>query len=123
LKAFTDDCKLKSQSIDFSAVGAYHHNGVAEQAIRTITTCARAMLIHAIIHNPQEVQLDLWPFAVKYAVHLWNKMPKEDGGLSPEEIFYSVISDHQSLRDAKVMHWSQNYKMDRRFQSGTLGLN
>ena len=29
-------------------------------------------------------------------------MPKEDGGLSPEEIFYSVISDYQNLRDAKV---------------------
>ena len=43
----------------------HNHNGVVEQAIRTITTCARAMLIHAIIHNPQEVQLELWPFAVK----------------------------------------------------------
>ena len=28
-------------------------------------------------------------------------MPKEDGGMSPEEILYSVISDQQSLRDAK----------------------
>ena len=101
-KEFMEDCKMKNQPIDFSGVGAHHHNGVAERAIRTITTCARAMLIHAMIHNPTEVQLDLWPFTIKYAAYLWNKMPKEDGGMSPEEVFYSVVSDHQSLRDAKV---------------------
>jgi len=76
-KAFTDDCKLKSQSIDFSSVDAHHHNGVAERAIRTITTCARAMLIHAIIHNLREVHLELWPFAVKYEVYLWIKCQKK----------------------------------------------
>jgi transposase InsO family protein len=43
-KEFMDDCKLKNQPIDFSGVGAHHHNGVAERAIRTITTCARAMI-------------------------------------------------------------------------------
>ena len=60
------------------------------------------MLIHAMIHNSTEVHLELWPFTIKYAAYFWNKMSKEDGGMSPEEVFYSVVSDHQSLRDAKV---------------------
>jgi hypothetical protein len=40
-KAFTDDCKLKSQSIDFSGVGAHHHNGVAEQYVQSPLTQER----------------------------------------------------------------------------------
>ena len=114
---FMADCEKKNQALDFSGVGAHHHNGTAERAIRTITTCARAMMIHAMIHNPNEVNLDLWPFAVKYAVYLWNKMPKEDGGKSPEEVFYSVISDHQHLRDAKVFGCPA-YVLDPRLQDG-----
>jgi len=74
-------------------------------------------MIHAMIHNPNEVNLDLWPFAVKYAVYLLNKMPKEDGGKSPEEVFYSVISDHQHLRDAKVFGCPA-YVLDPRLQDG-----
>ena len=26
------------------------------------------MMIHAIIHNPTEVTMDLWPFAMEYAL-------------------------------------------------------
>ena len=114
---FMADCDKKNQALDFSGVGAHHHNGTAERAIRTISTCARAMMIHAMIHNPNEVNLDLWPFAVKYAVYLWNKMPKEDGGKSPEEVFYSVISDHQQLREAKVFGCPA-YVLDPRLQDG-----
>ena len=49
--AFRQDCLLKDQDLDFSgAVGAQHQNGRAERAIRTVTSLARAMMIHAALH-------------------------------------------------------------------------
>jgi hypothetical protein len=83
----------------FSDVGAHHHNGVAERMIHTITTCGCTMMIHAMIHNPGEVHKNLWPFVVEYAVYLWNKMPKPDGGFSSEEIFFGLKSDYSQLQD------------------------
>ena len=75
------------------------------------------MLIHAMIHWPEETSLDLWPFAIQYAVFLWNRMPKEDSGLSPIEIFYNSKSDHQELRSAKVFG-CPSYVLDPRLQDG-----
>ena len=69
---FRDDLKSFGQSIQFCGVGVHHHNGVAEKGIRTISTAARAVLIHAMIHWSENVTLDLWPFAIKYASHIWN---------------------------------------------------
>jgi len=59
-KDFNDDLKKFNQTIIFSGVGAHHHNGIAERGIRTISTAARAILIHAMIHWPDEIlTLDL----------------------------------------------------------------
>ena len=56
------------------------------------------MMIHAIIYNPNQVQADLWPFAMKYAVWLLNRMPKKDSSISPNELFYNSKSDNEELR-------------------------
>ena len=116
-KAFSDDLATMKQTIQFCGVGAHHHNGIAERAIRTVTTCARTMMIHAILHNHKEVNLDLWPFAMDYAVYLWNKLPKRDGSNSPEEIFYSTKSDYSAIREAKC--WGcPAYVLDPKIQDG-----
>jgi hypothetical protein len=52
--------------IVYSGVGAHHQNGIAEQAICTVSESARAMLLHAAIHWPKEILLDLWPLAMGY---------------------------------------------------------
>ena len=101
-KAFLDDLKSKQQAIQFSGVGAHHHNGVAERAIRTISTSARTILLHAMVHWPEHVTLDLWPFAIQYAIYIWNRLPRQSSGFSPLEIFYNVKSDHSELKQAKV---------------------
>jgi hypothetical protein len=44
------------------------------------------MLQHALLW-PDRADLKLWPFAMEHAVFLWNHMPKEDGTLSPMEMF------------------------------------
>ena len=116
-KEFRDDLEKFKQTIQFSPVGGHHHNGIAERAIRTITTCARTMMLHALIHNPTEVQADLWPFAMEYATYLWNKMPRRDGGLSPEEVFYSIKSDYSHIKEART--WGcPAYVLDPKLQDG-----
>jgi hypothetical protein len=61
---------------DLSGVEAHHQNGVPEMAIRTDSESARAMMLHAAIHWPNGMSLDLWPFAVEDAVYdIWNRMP------------------------------------------------
>ena len=99
---FKQACESMNQTLDFSGVGAHHHNGVAERGIRTISTCARTMLLHAMLHWPEQTTLDLWPFAVDYAVFLWNRMPREKSQISPLELFYSTKSDHEDIRGARV---------------------
>ena len=99
---FKQACSDMNQTLDFSGVGAHHHNGVAERSIRTISTSACTMLLHSMLHWPQETTLDLWPFAVDYAVYIWNRLPRQKSGLSPMEIFYSTKSTHEELLNAKV---------------------
>ena len=72
---FKKSCDSMKQTLEFSGVGAHHHNGVAERSIRTISTCARTITLHAMINWPEQTKLDLWPFAVDYAIFLWNRMP------------------------------------------------
>ena len=82
-----------------------------------MSTSARAMLIRAMLHWHEETSLDLWPFAIQYAVFLYNRMPKEASSLSPIEIFYNTKSDHQELRSAKVFG-CPSYVLDPRLQDG-----
>ena len=70
-----------------------------------------------MIHWPEEVSLNLWPFAIQYAVFLWNRMPKEKSGLSPLEIFFKTKSDHQELRAAKCFRCPA-YVLDPKIQDG-----
>jgi hypothetical protein len=49
-REFTQDLHSKGQKIDLSDVGAHHQNGVAERAIKTVTSLARVMLLHMAFH-------------------------------------------------------------------------
>ena len=91
---FKNDLKRFSQVIDYCGVDAHHQNGVAERGIRKASEAARAMMIHALIHWPEEVSIDLWPFAIKCAVYLYNKIPRGKSMMSPEELFYNTKSNH-----------------------------
>jgi hypothetical protein len=39
-----------------------------------MSEAARAMMMHALIHWPEEVSMDLWPFAIKYAFIFTTKL-------------------------------------------------
>jgi hypothetical protein len=116
-KEFQKDLLIKGQTMEYCGVGAHHQNGIAERAIRTVSESARAMMIHAAIHWPEAMSLDLWPFAVDYAVYLWNCMPRSDTGIAPYELFCACKADYDVLRSSHV--WGcPCYVLDPKIQDG-----
>jgi transposase InsO family protein len=117
-KEFQDDLDANGQTMSFSGVGAHHQNGVAENAIRTVTRWARAMLLHSIIHWPEQADPKLWPFALDYAVYLWNSMPQRDNLQAPIELFASTKFDsYEHLQRAHV--WgAPAYVLEPKLQDG-----
>jgi hypothetical protein len=115
---FLEDIKLNNQKIEFSGVGAHHQNGVAERAIGTITRLARTMLLQHAILWPDRADLKLWPFAMEHAVFLWNNLPKEDGALSPIEIFTGVKHDNYEHVARSHVWGCPVYVLDPKLQDG-----
>ena len=75
------------------------------------------MFLHAMIHWPKQTSLELWPFALDYAVFLWNKLPKHPKGNSLYELYYSVKSNYEDIRMAKV--WGcPTYVLNPKLQDG-----
>jgi len=70
----------------FPKLGApYHKNSISrlDRAMRTVQTMAGAMVSHATASNKE------WPFALSYAVFLYNRLPsKSRGGASPYECLF-----------------------------------
>ena len=75
-KDFIHNINFNDQNITFSSTGAHFQNGVAERAIRLVSEWARTALLHAGLQW-QNVTPDLWPFAVLYAVDIWNHSPSQ----------------------------------------------
>ena len=90
------------QTIRHSAVGAHHQNGVAERAISTIMSISRAMLHHSALHWPDVADVGLWPLAVLHAVRIWNRMPNEQSGRSPLELFSRTTFKPTNFQDFHV---------------------
>lgn len=102
-KEFMDDLELQGQQITFSGVGAHFQNGVAERALQTITNWARTMMMHQLVHWPDQFDPSLWPFALEHAAHLWNNMPKQGQSFSPLEILSRMKQPGVSpLQQARV---------------------
>jgi hypothetical protein len=99
---FSFDYANLGQTQQFSGVGAQHQNRV-ERASQTIINWSRAMLLHHVLHSPQEDRLLLWPFAVDYAVWIWNHLPDFSTRLSPIEVFTkSSFPDSHHLQRVRV---------------------
>jgi hypothetical protein len=113
---FKNDLENKGQTISFSGVGAHHQNGAAKRSIKTITSWARTMMLHAILHWPEQTTLDLWPFAMDQAVYCWNHLPSKNERISPLEAFtWSRFSNYEHLKRLHV--WgSPCYILDLRLQ-------
>ena len=85
-----------------SAPGGHHSNGVAERNIGTVMSIARAMLHHSAIHWPEVADPELWPLAVLHAAYVLNRIPKEESGRSPLEIFSRQMWAMSKYQDFQV---------------------
>ena len=111
---------LKDDQIqNCSAVGAHHQNGVAEANIGRVQRMARTMLLHLRLHWPDEFSPDLWPFALDYAVYIYNHVPcKGRAGMpSPAELFCGTKIGCRPLRRLRVFG-CPSYVLDPRLQDG-----
>ena len=117
-EAFAKALRQNYQLITKSGVGAHHQAGVAERAIGTVQAMARAMLLHVRIHWPDEFDAAMWPFALDYAVYIFNRMPANvKNGLSPDEVFSGMICGCDELRRMRVFG-APCFVLDPRLQDG-----
>jgi hypothetical protein len=87
----------------FSGVRAHHQASIAERAIGMITSWARTMMLHSIIHWPDSANLELWLFAMDHAVYLWNSLPRKDTFLSPNKLYTRIHNvDYTHLQRSHV---------------------
>ena len=102
-KDFLANIEAKQQQIDFSAANAHHQNGCVERNLQTVSSWARAMMLHSFAHWPSVADPALWPFAMEHAAFLWNHMPNPGSGLAPIELFTgSRLPHHDSLQKSRV---------------------
>jgi hypothetical protein len=43
------------------------------------------------LHFPEQADLELWPFALEHAAHLWNHLPRSGTRLAPQELYPSYV--------------------------------
>jgi hypothetical protein len=93
----------KGQGCSLSAVGAHHHNGVAEASIKHVISSACTMQIHATLCWSDTSDHELWPMALAHAVALHNiTTPNQQTGHSPEELWTCSQSSHSCFRNVHV---------------------
>ena len=117
-KSFKDSLS-EHQYTDRSAVGAHHQNGVAEANIGRVQRMARSMMLHLRLHWPDEFSADLWPFALDYAVYIYNHIPTKGkpGMPSPAEVFCGTKIGCVPLRRLRVFG-CPSCVLDPRLQDG-----
>jgi hypothetical protein len=116
-KAFAENLNTYRQLNKFAGTAAHNQNAIAERAIRTITSSARCMLIHAAVHWPEVSDTALWPMAVAHAVFLWNHVPNPSTGLSPADIFTRTRFPLEKLHDLHVFGCPA-YVLDKKLADG-----
>jgi hypothetical protein len=117
-KSYSDSLEVEQYS-DRSGVGAHHQNGVAESNIGRVQRMARCMLLHLKLHWPDEFSADLWPFALDYAVHVYNHFPPRGKPINPTpmEVFCGTKVSCKILRRLRVFG-CPGYILDPRLQDG-----
>jgi hypothetical protein len=98
------ECKEKGQRQSFSGVGAHHQNARAKHAIQTIMFMACSFMVHASLHWTDRGSDDIssWPFAVKHAMWIYNRVPNRQSGLTPLELLTKLKADHHDILCAHV---------------------
>jgi hypothetical protein len=98
------ECSKKKQLQSFLGVGAQHQNYKAEWAIQTIMYMARTFLVHLSLHwtDMGADDISLWPFTVKHAVWLYNRVSNFESSLTPMELLTKQKADHCDILHSHV---------------------
>lgn len=104
------------QTLCLCGVNAHWQNGVAKLQIRELSNHARMMLIHAHRLWPSAIEANLWPYALRMANDLHNKLPTTSGDPPPIN-FYTSRQHH-----FKPIDWhhfgAPTYVLANQLQSG-----
>jgi hypothetical protein len=114
---FTNSIQIMDQSITFSGVRAHHQNGKAECMIQTVVDKARSMMLHTSMHWPETFSMDLWPYAMDYAVFIYNHTPRQQDGVAPIEHMGNLYMNCKHLQRCKVFGCPV-YVLDSKLQYG-----
>jgi hypothetical protein len=114
---FKESIQIMDQSITFSGVGAHHQNGKAERTIQTVVDKGRSMMLHASMHWPETFSMDLWPYAMDYAVFIYNHTPRQQDGVAPIEHMSNLYMNCKHLQCCKVFGCPV-YVLDSKLQDG-----
>ncbi len=85
-KLFKMDCEEKNQQLMFCGVNAHFQNRRAEKKTRDLQDTTRTSLLHVIWKWPQAVIINLWPYAIRYAMEVNNSIPVRGKVESPLEV-------------------------------------
>jgi len=110
-------------TLDFIGIGAHHQNGVAANAIQTISSWVRTMLLHASLHWPEQADFKLWTLAVTHSLFLWNHIPRGDTSLSSIELFSGTSLPSKSHLQCLHVWGCPVFVLDPKLQDGCKLLN
>ena len=99
---FVQHLRDRNQKIQYCWTVAHHQNGVAEQAIRTISNMARGILLHASAHWKHGIDSTMWPMAVQYTTYVYNILPHSNN-ISPSDLFYGTTVPRHKLQNIHVL--------------------
>jgi hypothetical protein len=113
---FKADCKEKNQESTFCGENAHFQNGRAEKKIRDLQDVTRTSLLHAIRKWPDAISINLWPYAMRYAMDINNMVPAKVKEESPMELL-GGIKKKMPLRQFHYFG-CPTYVLDTDLQSG-----
>jgi hypothetical protein len=116
-KKIKDDCALMGQIYSFSGVGAHHQNGVAERNVKTLAQWACANMLHLAHHWPSQTNVRFWPQAIEYSIWVFNRLPHQTIGLSPNKLWLSCRALTEEINRAHVFGCPV-YVLDAALQDG-----
>jgi hypothetical protein len=88
--AWKQSCEASRQQLTFCGMNAHFQNGNAEHAIWDLLGSASKQLLHARACWPAVVHFALWPYTLRNAALLHNKLPVLEDGTLRLELFSSI---------------------------------
>jgi hypothetical protein len=88
--SFKTSCKEQGQELNFCGANAHFQNGRAEWKIRSLQDQARTSLLSAMQKWPQAININLWPYTMRYANDVNNTLAQKGNQLSPMEMFSGI---------------------------------